>query len=345
MRKLIAVAMVAGLLGAASAVSAQGWSIGFEGRFSNNIGGGFKGDVTSPVIDTNIFTIRPKVVWTLISLGGTMSVINTTTTAEGLIIISDTAVTYWDKDPPYEDFREVGQSRDSIAVIKRAVPDTKEMYTPLYSGGAGMFLASKYAEAAVGLSYTGGTWKRKVVGKNAIEPTYTRNIILQDTVMTKIFIKGSDTVLTVESPPAWRSVLDTIPLRETGVDMNSEWERDITALNLNVGLWLKYPYELSDAVKLFPIAGVEYEICTLISKEIRMVWSANTWSRTWFKAGIGADFDVSERIYIHPIAMYGVGWKNSLERAMKNEGGAMVDTRISHGFSARIGMGYRFDAD
>ncbi|GBU20815.1 hypothetical protein R80B4_00700 [Fibrobacteres bacterium R8-0-B4] len=340
MRKLIAVAMVAGLLGAASAVSAQGWSIGFEGRFSNNFGGGFKGDVTSPVTDTNLVLIERQFVSVQTSLWRCTTTVSTTITADEVTTRRDTIVIYYENS---ENSGLVGDTAESVTIIKRAMPDTKEMYTPTYSGGAGVFLASKYAEATVGLTYTGGTWKRKVVGKNAIEPTYTRRIVMQDTVRTRI-IQTADSAFSVDYASKRAVLVDTL-LRETGVNMNSEWERDITALNLNIGLWLKYPYELSETVKLFPIAGIEYEICTLISKEIRMVWAANTWSRTWFKAGIGGDFDVSERIYIHPVAMYGVGWKNSLERAMKNEGGVMVDTRISHGFSARIGIGYRFDAD
>ncbi|MDR2592472.1 MAG: hypothetical protein LBC59_06675 [Chitinispirillales bacterium] len=343
MRNLIAGAMVAGLiLGAAavSAVSAQDWSIGFEGRFSDNFGGGFKGDVTSPVTDTIFVKIMPKFVSVKTSVWNGIR-------TETPIIVGGETVGVNVKDSTWwvitADSGLVGGITDSIAIIKRAMPDTKEMLTPHYSGGAGVFFASKYAEASFGLSYMGGTWKRKVVGQNEEEPTYTFERVVTDTVRSTIAEGDDNTTITV-TYDSIRVIRDG-PARTNYVAMNSEWERDISALNFNIGLWLKYPYDLSDAVKLFPIAGIEYELCTIISKEIRRVWPANTWSRTWFKAGIGSDIDVSERVYIHPVVMYGVGWKNSIERDIVKEGGVMVDTRISHGLSARVGIGYRFDAD
>jgi len=343
MRKLIAVAMVAGLiLGAAPAVSAQDWSIGFNGLFGNNLGGGFKGDVTSPVTDTVLVNVRKFVsVKRELEYGLKIKIpiINGSGDTIGVEVRDST---WWvlTADSGLEVL-----TTDSIAVIKRAMPDTKEMITPHFSGGGGLFFSSKYAEASIGLTYMGGTWKRKVVGKNAVETTtYTKREVT-DTVRSVITGSSDKPELVIVSKYDSVRVIDTIPVRTTEVSMNSEWVRDISALDLNVGAWLKYPYDLTDAMKLYPMMGVEYEICTIISKEIRRVWPANTWSRTWFKAGIGGDFDVSENVYIHPVVLYGIGWKNSLERSMAKEGGSMLDTRISHGLTARIGIGYRFDAD
>jgi len=340
MRKAIAVAAVAWLiLGAASAVSAQEWSIGFEGVFRNNFGGGFKGDVTSPVADTILLKIMPK----FVSVKTTKWFHSTRdailgANQEGDPIVGPVDTAWWETTA---DSGLVGSVTDSVLVLKRAEPDTKEMFTPHYSGGGGVFFSSKYAEATVGLAYMGGTWKRKVVGSDNVR-TYTTERVVTDTVRSIIVEKTDNTIsVTYDSI----RVIRDRQVGSTTVDMNSEWEKAITALNVNVGLWLKYPYELTDAAKLFPMAGVEYEICTIITKDIRRVWAANNWSRAWFKAGVGGDFGVSERVYIHPVVLYGVGWKNSIERGMAKEGGVEVDTKVSHGLTARIGVGYRFNFD
>ncbi|MDR2693136.1 MAG: hypothetical protein LBB74_02850 [Chitinispirillales bacterium] len=341
MRKVIAVAMVAGLiLGAASAVSAQEWSIGVGGVFSNNFGGGFKGDVMSIVADTMLVRVMPKFV--------------SVKTAHQHEIRKTEIIDMVEDEPPLRvvvydtvwwsftgDSGLVGERTDSLVTLNRKVPNTREMFTPHYSVGGGVFFASKYAEASVGLVYMGGTWKSTVVGMNPRESIYKIERTVTDTVRSSITV-GADTTITVTYDSI--RVINDRPMGTTSVSMNSEWEQNMSALNVNIGLWLKYPYDVSEAVKLFPMAGVEYEICTIITRDIRFL-GANRWSRTWFKAGAGGDFNLSERVYLHPVVLYGIGWKNSTERSLVKEAGALADTKISHGLTARIGIGYRFEAD
>jgi hypothetical protein len=346
MRKVIAVAMVAGLvLGAASAVSAQDWSIGFGGVFNSNFGGGFKGDkVSSNVYDTLITRVMPKYVSTKVvvrnetKLGQKLITDETT----GATIILDTILAAWDTMTLIES-GGVGTITESKKAIKRAVADRKEMFTPHYGGGGEVFFSSKYAEATVGLSYVGGTWKRPVIGQNAAEPTYIITRTVTDTVKYLI-VEGADNNITKTTTDSTHWERDA-RVKSRDVSMNSEWQMDVCAFNVNLGLWLKYPYELTDAAKVFPVMGIEYEIFTIVTSELSRMLDANNFSRTWFKAGIGGEFDVSDRIYIHPLVLYGIGWKNSLERDIIEEAGAWGEPKISHGVTARIGIGYRFGFD
>ncbi len=135
---------------------------------------------------------------------------------------------------------------------------------------------------------------------------------------------------------------------------SSKVNTDVSTMTVNVGVWVKYPYHLAEAFKLFPIAGLDYEIyvyglysrtngVTNKVEEERMV-SPNNLSRLWFKGGAGADVGLSERIYIHSAVLYGVGWKNSVERnVVKADKYAVVN--VSHGLTAKVGVGYMFDFD
>lgn len=135
---------------------------------------------------------------------------------------------------------------------------------------------------------------------------------------------------------------------ETGTTVGKQ--ETVSTINLNLGLWLKYPYNIISMLKLFPIMGVDYELCgSITSSSKNAVYvppsDANNLSRTWFKAGVGGDINLGERIYLHPVALYGIGWKNSTERNLVKKYGSAADTKLSHGPTARFGVGYRFDFD
>jgi len=196
--------------------------------------------------------------------------------------------------------------------------------------GVDVFFASKYAEGSVDFLFT--KFEQKLTA------TYT------DTESGEVKKETSDTTIS------------------------------LSAISINLGLWLKYPFNLSGSVKIYPMMGIDYEICTSISsaklvstKNTRTLYDtelrikANDLSRAWFKAGVGGDINLSERIYLHPVVLYGVGWKNSMERTLVKkfgevrkqiqetdeyrENGASLNIRLSHGPTVRVGVGYRFDFD
>lgn len=345
MRKIIAVATVAGLiLGAAQAVWAQDWNIGFGGVYSTNFGGGFKGNVSSPLYDTLITKTMPTFMSTTTILRNVTQVGTNITIIPGeppVVIVGDTTVVGWDT-MTVDNSGKMGKPTETKEAVKRKAPDRKEMFTPHYGGGGEMFFAAKYAEATVGLAFVGGTWKSTIVGKNSTESVYTVIRTVKDTIKTTIIEKADDE-FSFAYDSSGITVDDTVYTAQ--VSMDSEFERDVSAMNVNVGLWLKYPYDLTDAFKLFPMLGIEYEMCAIITKEIREIRNAYSWSRTWFKAGVGSDIYLGGRIVVHPVALYGIGWKNSVERGIIKEAGVSGDTKVSHGFTARVGIGYMFDFD
>jgi len=183
---------------------------------------------------------------------------------------------------------------------------TLEAATPYSGYGAHVFFATTYAEASVGFLFAKYLWK----------PKETRG--------------------TVETG---------------GVTTTTGKQETVSTINLNLGLWLKYPYNLiTNVFTLFPIMGVDYELCGSITSTSKGAAAyapsdANNLSRTWFKAGAGFDINLSERIYLHSVGLYGIGWKNSTERNLVKSYGGAADTKLSHGPTGRLGVGYRFDFD
>jgi hypothetical protein len=345
MRKIIAVATVAGLiLGAASAVSAEDWNIGFGGVYNSNFGGGFKGNVSSPVYDTLITKIMPTFIsTTTIVRNETMSTTTTVIPSEPpVVIVGDTILVSWDTVTVNTSGKMGTTPTETKEGVRRKAPDRKEMFTPHYGGGGEMFFAAKYAEATVGLSFIGGTWKGTVFGKDSTVSVYRVVRTVYDTLRTTV-IQDKDSVFSFAYDSSRVMVDDTISTSNVSMDTVYNW--DMSAMNVNVGLWLKYPYDLTDAFKLFPMLGIEYEMCAVITKGIREIRNAYSWSRTWFKAGVGSDIYLGGGVYVHPVVLYGIGWKNSVERGIMKEAGNSGDTKISHGFTARVGIGYMFDFD
>jgi len=189
-----------------------------------------------------------------------------------------------------------------------------KLTNPYMGGGVDVFFAAKYAEAHVALVLAEHEWKPVSIRKNSAG---------------EVLEKKPDTTF------------------------------GLTAISVNIGTWFKYPIRLSESVSLSPMMGIDYELCGTIEsisiggKPVTSGYilkiDANNLSRTWFKAGASADIGLSERIFLHPVALYGVGWKNSIERRaaeeFKADKAGKSTVVLSHGPTASIGVGYRFGLD
>ncbi|MDR1972326.1 MAG: outer membrane beta-barrel protein [Treponema sp.] len=105
---------------------------------------------------------------------------------------------------------------------------------------------------------------------------------------------------------------------------------------LNIGLLGKYPFALG-RITAFPLLGIDYQIFLALkdSSGTKADDAAKDYSALWFKFGGGADFDLTDSIYLRGEFLYGLRTKNKVERDDSLKG-------VGNGPSIRLGVGYRF---
>jgi len=126
----------------------------------------------------------------------------------------------------------------------------------------------------------------------------------------------------------------------------SGWNTEFTAFKaLNISLLAKYPFLLSESFSLFPMAGVDYQ--WHLSEKYRGI-NIEYWdnpNRLWLKFGVGADYSVTDKIYIRHTLLYGIGLSSKAERYGR-EAFSSIDEdlyfKLHHGFTFKAGVGYRF---
>jgi hypothetical protein len=70
-----------------------------------------------------------------------------------------------------------------------------------------------------------------------------------------------------------------------------------------------------------------------------------TLSNVWFKWGWGADFGLTERIYLRHEIFYGIGTNSKPQKDHRdniNQITKVIDKVINHGLDIRLAVGYRF---
>jgi opacity protein-like surface antigen len=162
--------------------------------------------------------------------------------------------------------------------------------------------------------------------------------------LTLAFYSGSGTVTTTtESPGGSQS-------------QNS----DMSAMSFNISLLGKYPFAVNQEFSVFPLLGVEYDICLSAKDEageyegVDGNGTPGDFSALWFKLGGGLDFSFTEKICLRFEALYGLRLASKAENDMKDffdkefksleDYGADVETKIllGHGWTAKLAVGYKF---
>ena len=122
---------------------------------------------------------------------------------------------------------------------------------------------------------------------------------------------------------------------------------DMTRSYINIGIFAKYPIE-TGSVKIFPLLGIDYEasISGERTSELGTFATKESTSALWFKVGGGADFRLSENVYLRGELLYGVRTASEFENTWKDEEtaqtGLMVKAKLGHGGSVKVGAGVRF---
>jgi uncharacterized repeat protein (TIGR02543 family) len=128
---------------------------------------------------------------------------------------------------------------------------------------------------------------------------------------------------------------------------------DMPRASVNIGAFAKYPIA-AGTVKMFPLLGLEYEA----SVSGKLVYAsgkeetfdgadgrpdAGVLSALWFRFGCGADFDLSQNLYLRAEFLYGLRTANAYEKSRaEEEAGFGGNTRAGHGFTLKAGAGVRF---
>jgi hypothetical protein len=133
----------------------------------------------------------------------------------------------------------------------------------------------------------------------------------------------------------------------------NELSADMSYTNFNIGLLGKYPFTVNQKLSVFPLLGIEYDICLSVKDKDGNKYknrdgkeSPGDFSALWFKFGGGLDFLFTEKIYLRFEALYGLRLANKFEKAMKDmlDEIPMFDTKtlLGHGLTAKLAAGYKF---
>jgi len=133
---------------------------------------------------------------------------------------------------------------------------------------------------------------------------------------------------------------------------------DFSATTLNIGLLLKYPFEITEKISVFPLLGFDYAIALGVKANgvkiddipFRTVKSSD-YSAFWFKLGGGLDFSFTDKLFLRGEVLYGIRLKNKAEKDSIDAAKALAATysatdvdikaRLGHGLTAKIALGYK----
>jgi hypothetical protein len=144
-------------------------------------------------------------------------------------------------------------------------------------------------------------------------------------------------------------------------------ESDISIINFNIGLSLKYPFEINK-ISIYPLWGIGYHIALSVKDDgneytnLDGKESPGDFSALWFNFGGGADYLFTEKIYLRFEALYGIRlptrYENDLEKYYREVvfyelaatataagvPGYLTVTphlRPGHGLMARLAIGFK----
>ena len=159
----------------------------------------------------------------------------------------------------------------------------------------------------------------------------------------------------------WKQILDIAGIESNKPSTGKGWE---TMLGFTV--LGKYPFHIGERLTLFPLLGIEYQI-TLVQERTQPdgwvysrdngVWERDKdgnayklsdWNSLFVDIGGGADFFITESIFIRGEFLYSIRLKTSYEKknieymkAMSGDSDPKL-TGLTSGPSLRLSAGYRF---
>jgi hypothetical protein len=148
--------------------------------------------------------------------------------------------------------------------------------------------------------------------------------------------------------------------KEEGAEMDYSYTENSTSktmdfsfTSLNLGLLGKYPFKISEKLKIFPLLGFDYLIAFLVTFESEKYDEPALWNQFWFKLGGGLDYELSKRFFFRIEALYGIRTTTNGEKLFAKNNTKIIqdrhgydtniteDTSLGHGLTVRIAIGYK----
>jgi opacity protein-like surface antigen len=132
-------------------------------------------------------------------------------------------------------------------------------------------------------------------------------------------------------------------------------DKSINQTALRIGALGKYPISLSDKVTFFPLLGLDYHIvlnATLDGEDPYKdkkdadgndMTATGELSALWIKLGVGADFALTDKLFLRGEFLYGLGLNNKSERdQIKSwKDNDTTATALDHGLDVKVLVGYK----
>ncbi|GHV94225.1 hypothetical protein AGMMS50293_05450 [Spirochaetia bacterium] len=233
----------------------------------------------------------------------------------------------------------------------------------LSAGGGGIFnvhwkdavLRSQYKD------YTGA----KFVGGRVEAPTEpTQDAMRQGLFDTKDLTVGGGiygffdaTFAEAGIALVWNRVSQTVAIPNLpGVSssMHGSETHDYLFTQLNLSLLFKYPFTLGEKWTLFPLLGIDGQIALgdydeQMRKDFKKVKSygydmpnlGEFWNSLWIRAGVGADFAMTNNLYLRGETLYGMKLNSAYETKMADYWAEDIKG-VANGINVRLGVGYKF---
>ncbi|MDR0456747.1 MAG: DUF4097 domain-containing protein [Treponema sp.] len=143
--------------------------------------------------------------------------------------------------------------------------------------------------------------------------------------------------------------------------LSIQQESDISIINFNIGLFMKYPFRINK-ISIYPIIGMDYHFALSVKDEDGDEYknlAAGTedpseFNALWFNFGGGADYLFTEKMYLRFEALYSIRGKTLFEKDLNDyfmyvvsevpvPGGGIITAlpRIGHGLTARLAIGFK----
>jgi len=133
-------------------------------------------------------------------------------------------------------------------------------------------------------------------------------------------------------------------------NMKESNSKGLDVIALKIGLFGKYPFELSGAFSVFPLLGVDVMLpLSITSGGEAPTGEAKTtvdkmFTQAWIKLGIGADINATDHIFVRPEFLYGIRFNTDDETKAIGayNAGKRFSSIFGHGLDIRVAVGYRF---
>lgn len=125
----------------------------------------------------------------------------------------------------------------------------------------------------------------------------------------------------------------------------------------SIGLFGKYPFTINNRLQLFPLLGIDYQVCFFLKydgenfEDLNGNGKADDIESLWLKFGGGLDYTFTEKIYLRLEALYGIMFANKFEMYARETIEEQFENKVvaknikilfDHGINVKLAIGYKF---